>query len=253
MGGNRAALSGRPIFEHLKEVDVVLGNRSLLAVAASLSVVVVLGGCAVSEERGGPGADGTPLVAVACVEDVPDCEDTVITNAGSNEANPGVETTGSTLATTSAEPETMQTIQVAFATTGGDWSDVARFERQADASLNPAEAAFRDLVAGPTGEEAARGADAVIYSVATSGTVRSVTLDDGLLLVDFSDFQELIANASTSCGSMSLLSQLNTTAFQFDDVERVRYEIEGSCNVFSNWLQRECTEYTRNGAEAAQP
>jgi hypothetical protein len=231
---------------------VVLGKRFLPVVAASLAVVV-LGGCAVSEERGGPGADGTPLVEVACVEDVPDCEDTVITNAVSGEANPGVETTTSTLATTSAEPETMQTIQVAFATSGGDCSDVAVFERLADASLDPVEAAFRDLVAGPTGDEAARGADAVIFSVATSGTVRSVTLDDGLLSVDFSDFRELIANASTSCGSMSLLSQLNTTAFQFDEVERVRYEIEGSCNVFSNWLQRECMEYGRNGAEPAQP
>jgi hypothetical protein len=80
-----------------------------------------------------------------------------------------------------------------------------------------------------------------------------VTLDNGLLLVDFGDFRELIANASTSCGSMSLLSQLNATAFQFEEVERVRYLIEGSCDAFSNWLQRECMEYTRTGAEPAQP
>lgn len=232
---------------------MVLVQRSLLVAATSLAVAIVLGGCAVSEQRDGPGADGTPLIAVACAEDAPDCEDTVIANPGFDEATPGIETTTSTLAETPTGSETMQTVQVAFATSGGDCGDVALFERSVAASLDPVEAAFRDLVAGPTGDEAARGADAIIFSVETSETVQSVTLDNGLLSVDFSDFREVIANASTSCGSMSLLSQLNTTAFQFEEVERVRYLIEGSCDAFSNWLQRECTEYTRNGAEAAQP
>jgi hypothetical protein len=240
--------------ENSREVDVVIGQRSLPVVAASLAVAIVLGGCAVvSEQRDGPGANGTPLVAVACAEDVPECEDTVVTNPGSDVETPGIETTTSTLAATATEPETVQTVQVAFATGGGDCADVVLFERPVDASLDPVEAALRDLVAGPTGEEAARGADAVIFSVETAGTVQSVTLDDGLLMVDFRDFRELIANASTSCGSMSLLSQLNATAFQFDEVERVRYLIEGSCDAFSNWLQRECMEYTRTGADPAQP
>jgi|GEM_PF-4187597 len=232
---------------------MVLGQRSLPVVATSLVAVMVLGGCAVSEQRDGPGADGTPLVAVACAEDAPDCEDIVVSSLGFDEATPGVETTTPMLAATAPEPEAMQTIQLAFATSGGDCADVTLFERQVAASVDRVEAAFRELVAGPLGEEAARGADAIVFSVETSETVQSVTLDNGLLLVDFSDFRELIANASTSCGSMSLLSQLNTTAFQFDEVERVRYLIEGSCDAFSNWLQRECMEYTRTGAEAAQP
>jgi len=232
---------------------MVLGQRSLPVAATSLAVVIVLGGCAASEQRDGPGADGTPLVAVACIEDAPDCEDTVIANPGFDEATPGIETTTSTLAATPSEPESTQTVRVAFAIGGGDCADVALFERSVAAALDPVETAFRNLVAGPTGEEAARGADAIVFSVETSGTVQSVTLDNGLLSVDFSDFREVIANASTSCGSMSLLSQLNTTAFQFEEVERVRYLIEGSCDAFSNWLQRECMEYTRTGAEAAQP
>lgn len=232
---------------------MVLGQRSLPVIAMSLAFVVVLGGCSVSEQRDGPGADGTPLVVVACAEDAPDCGDTVIANPGFDEANPGITTTTSTPAATSTGSETTQTVQVAFATGGGDCADIALFERSVAGSLDPVEAAFRGLVAGPTGEEAARGADAVIFSIETSETVQSVTLDNGLLSVDFSDFRELIANASTSCGSMSLLSQLNTTAFQFEEVERVRYLIEGSCDAFSNWLQRECAEYTRTEAEAAQP
>jgi hypothetical protein len=232
---------------------MVPGQRSLLVLAASLAVAVALGGCATSEQRNGPGADGAPLVVVACAEDAPDCQDTVSTNPAFDEATPGVETTTPTLAATPTESETVQTIQVAFATSGGDCADVALFERSVVASLDPVETAFQDLVAGPTGEEAARGADAVIFSVETSETVQSATLDNGLLSVDFSDLRELIPNASTSCGSMSLLSQLNTTAFQFEEVERVRYLIEGSCEAFSNWLQRECMEYSRTGSEATQP
>jgi len=53
------------------------------------------------------------------------------------------------------------------------------------------------------------------------------------------------------CGSMSLLAQLNTTALPFEEVERARYAIEGSCDMFSDWLQRDCMEYTRHGAEPA--
>lgn len=41
--------------------------------------VVVLSSCAVSEERSGPGADGVPQVLVACAEDAPDCQDTLVT------------------------------------------------------------------------------------------------------------------------------------------------------------------------------
>ena len=37
---------------------MVLGQRSLPLAAMSFAVVIVLGGCAVSEQRDGPGADG---------------------------------------------------------------------------------------------------------------------------------------------------------------------------------------------------
>ena len=130
---------------------------------------------------------------------------------------------------------TRATIQ--FNTASDHWLDVAAFE---------------SLVAGPTAEEKASGADS-FFSADTSGMVVSAAIDQELLVVDFEDLRSVIPNASTSCGSMALLAQLNTTAFQFDRIERVRYQIEGSCDTFANWLQRECMEYTRNGAQPAQP
>lgn len=50
----------------------------------NLLVLVLIGGvmatscAAVREERGGPGADGVPSVQVACAEDEPDCQDTLV-------------------------------------------------------------------------------------------------------------------------------------------------------------------------------
>lgn len=111
-------------------------------------------------------------------------------------------------------------------------------------SADPLFAAFDLLVSGPPGDEAREGA-ASWFADETAGTVRSVALDGGLLVVDFEDLRETIANASTSCGSETLLAQLNTTAFQFAAVDRVTYRIEGSCDAFFNWLQRECQEYAR--------
>ncbi len=71
-------------------------------------------------------------------------------------------------------------------------------------------------------------------------------LDGGLLSVDFNDIR-FLNNASTSCGSLALVSSLSSTAFQFDQVERVRFTILGSCSLFWNWLQTECSEVTRDG------
>ena len=34
-------------------------------------------------------------------------------------------------------------------------------------------------------------------------------------------------------------------AFQFPQVDRVRYEIEGNCDTFFNWLQGECQVFSR--------
>ncbi len=44
-----------------------------------LGVILIASSCVASEERSGPGADGIPDVVVACAEDHPDCQDTLVT------------------------------------------------------------------------------------------------------------------------------------------------------------------------------
>ncbi|MEN8114645.1 MAG: GerMN domain-containing protein [Actinomycetota bacterium] len=127
---------------------------------------------------------------------------------------------------------------------GARCGDVKTYSRDLADGSDPITVAFELLVAGPLPAEVVDGAHS-FFTKATAGSVRSATLDDGLLTVDFEDFSLLIGNASTSCGSESLLAQLNTTAFQFSEFDRVQYTFEGDCGAFYGFLQRECQEHSR--------
>ena len=92
------------------------------------------------------------------------------------------------------------------------------------------------LLAGPSTTERAAGLSSW-FSASTASYVRRVTLDAGRATVDFGDLRSVIPNASTSAGSHLLLSQLDATVFQFPTVTSVIYRIDGSCQVFGEWLQ----------------
>jgi hypothetical protein len=95
--------------------------------------------------------------------------------------------------------------------------------------------ALTELLAGPTAEE--RAATSTMFSGATAGMLRSVAIRDGVAHVDFADLRQVIPNASSACGSASLLAQLDATTEQFPTVLRSRYSINGSQATFYNWLQ----------------
>ncbi len=161
---------------------------------------------------------------------------------------PVASTTTTVPAATTTVPTEMDTLTLYFAVGDGtDCSLVQGFAREVPATAEPITAAFEALVGGPTTAETSAGAGS-FFSSATTGAVRSVDLTDGLLKIEFVDFRNELSNASTSCGSASFLASLNATAFEFDEVERVRYTIFGSCNNFYNWLQTECQDQTRTGA-----
>ncbi len=194
------------------------------------------------------------IIASGCGSD-DDAGDTTTSETSATTAPTTAATTETTAATTSETTERSTTstepvgesAEVFFSVgDGSDCSEVAGFARQLPAGADPVPASFEALVAGPNPDETEAGS---FFSVETADVIRSVTLVDGLLVVDFADLRSLMPNASTSCGSEALLAQLNTTAFQFAEVERTRYLIEGSCDVFANWLQRECFETDRDGTE----
>lgn len=102
------------------------------------------------------------------------------------------------------------------------------------------ENALQDVVSGPTDAERAAGAQSW-FSAETAGVVNSVTLDTaGHAIVDFKDLRTLIPNASSSAGSEMLLRELNDALFAFPEVRSAEYRINGSCDVFGEWLQYGC-------------
>lgn len=190
------------------------------------------------------------LIVAACGEGDGGASTTSITASSSSTttAAPSTtspETTPATETTTTTEIMAGQTVQLFFASADeSDCSNTDMFGRSIDETADPIESALRLLVAGPTAEEQATGAGS-FFSTETEETIRSINLEGGLLTVDFEDLRPVIPNASTSCGHLSLIAQLNSTAFQFEEVDRVTYQIEGSCETFFNWLQTDCQEYTR--------
>jgi hypothetical protein len=107
------------------------------------------------------------------------------------------------------------------------------------------EDALRALLRGPDPGEREAGMDSW-FSAATAGLLRSATVDaEGRAVVDFADLRATIPNASTSAGSAMLLRELNATVFEYPAVQSVEYRIEGSCDVFGEWLQYGCVTVAR--------
>ncbi len=130
-----------------------------------------------------------------------------------------------------------RTVQVFFANTslGAECDDVFPVPRTVDAAA-PLRPALEALLAGPTPAEQAVGYGGW-FSSATEGTLNDVSIQSRIAYADFDDLHAIIPNASTSCGSAGLLSQLDSTATQFDTVDDARYSLLGSEVEFAEWLQ----------------
>jgi spore germination protein GerM len=101
-------------------------------------------------------------------------------------------------------------------------------------------ATLAELLRGPTPEERAAGLTSW-FSSETAGMLNGVRLDaEGRAIVDLADVRDVIPGASSSAGSATLLGELNGTLAQFDAVQEVEYRLDGSCERFWNFLQRDC-------------
>jgi len=96
--------------------------------------------------------------------------------------------------------------------------------------------ALRELLAGPTPEEAAAGFTS-LFGPPTAGALAGVAVVDGIARVSFHDLRATIPSASASCGSAALLAALDSTLAQLPGVRGARYSIEGDEAAFYEWLQ----------------
>lgn len=210
-------------------------KRPLALLAVATAVLLLIGSCGNGDDDG----------------DAATTTDSTATTAApaTTASTPSTSGTGST--TDDGQPT--QTVLVFFGTGDPAVCDaVASHRRTVPAGTDPVRAAFDALVAGPTAAERNLGVSS-FFSSETAGSVRSVRSQSGRLVVDVDDVRVVLtpAGANTSCGSAGLLAELTSTAFQFTEVDEVRYELEGSCDEFGEWLQRECIEIERAEWEAA--
>lgn len=119
---------------------------------------------------------------------------------------------------------------------GDPCEDVFPVSREVPAAA-PLRGALEALLEGPTPAEVDAGYGGW-FTTATAGLLRAVRVEDGIALVDLDPrLPEVIPNASSSCGSTSLLGALDATATQFPDVEEARYGLDGDRVAFYSWLQ----------------
>lgn len=161
---------------------------------------------------------------------------------GACDGTQGPSTTGET--TQATQPgATSQEVLVFFGVDGSrECDEVESYPRVIPADSDPVRGAFDALLAGPLSAET--GATSW-FSTATADAVLSTDLVDGVLTIDMADLSGVIPNASSSCGSSAFLSQLQATAFQFEEVEEVIFLFEGSCDRLFEFLQMECTPAVR--------
>lgn len=99
--------------------------------------------------------------------------------------------------------------------------------------------AVEALLAGPTAEEAREGITS-FFSDDTRQMLRGVQVEGDTAVVDLTGLDERIPNASSSAGSAILLTELNSAAFSAPGIAAVRYQWDGSCERFWEFLQRGC-------------
>jgi len=100
-----------------------------------------------------------------------------------------------------------------------------------------AELALRELLAGPTADEASAGFTS-LFGPATADALLEVAVADGIAHVSFRDLRLIIPNASSSCGSAALLAALDATLAQVPGIRGARYSFGGDEAAFYEWLQR---------------
>lgn len=100
-------------------------------------------------------------------------------------------------------------------------------------------ATIKELLAGPTGAEAAQGYTSW-FSTATADALVNAKVVGDTSYLNFTDIRTIVPNASTSCGSAALLAQFTTTAQQAAMTPEVRFAINGQPEPFWNWLQMGC-------------
>jgi hypothetical protein len=102
---------------------------------------------------------------------------------------------------------------------------------QGGEAIDRLEWTLRSMLAGPTDDERAVGFVSG-FDEATADALRSVTLTDGRLIVDFND-AIIVNNMSTSTGMVQFNAELHRNVFLHPEVDSVEFHFNGDCAAWS--------------------
>lgn len=122
-----------------------------------------------------------------------------------------------------------------------DCSAVFPLERQLAQAQRaaPAQAALRQLLAGPSADERAAGYHS-LFSPASADLLKRLRTSGGTAYVDLVDFRARLPGSSSSCGAAEFRAQIERTLLQFKGISRVRYAIDGDPRRFHDWMGEPC-------------
>ena len=93
----------------------------------------------------------------------------------------------------------------------------------------------RHVVKGPTDEELESGFQE--HWISDESFLNSVKFENNVVYIDWKDIREMVPNASTSCGSQSFVAPFYNTLMEVQMVSDVVHTIEGSEDIFNEWMQ----------------
>jgi len=105
--------------------------------------------------------------------------------------------------------------------------------------------ALTELFRGPTEEEAGRGFTS-FFSEATDGLLKEVRVEGAVAYVNMADIRTVVPNASTSCGSVSLMTEMEETLKHSREITKVIFAIDGDTQAFYDWVQIGCAPENNN-------
>ena len=152
---------------------------------------------------------------------------------------------------TFAQKEEKMTIKVYFTDSNDnpnmqDCGKVKAVERTVPKTMAVAKASLHQLFRGPTAKENKAGLFS-FFSDKSKHILKGVEIKNGAAYVNFDKWiLENLGNATTSCGSASFISEVETTLKQFPTVKKVYFAIENDPEEFYGWMQGECPEELRN-------
>ena len=106
-------------------------------------------------------------------------------------------------------------------------------------------AALTEILKGPTIEERKNGAVS-FFSDDTNYVFDGLIIRDDIAGVNFTDIASIIPDADSSCGSLALMASVESTLYQFGNIKKVIFAIDGSPRKFYEWAGIGCNEENNN-------